>query len=153
VVDKSVQLLSAKKNSLTIKTLLDVAKRASVTQYEHQQVDDYEYCKKKQPDEPTGTGNAICELSEPTPPLPPLPPVVLPAVVREKREALSSKLGSETVRRLKRSLIWPWPYYSDDVDALYMFDEAGLYVLSDLTLESRPCRRRYVPYLDDVSRV
>ncbi|XP_071524048.1 murinoglobulin-2-like isoform X2 [Panulirus ornatus] len=46
------------------------------------------------------------------------------------------------------SVIWPPqppPYYYYDsafVDALKMFDESGLYIFTDLTVETRPCERQ-----------
>ncbi|XP_069170765.1 alpha-2-macroglobulin-like [Procambarus clarkii] len=37
-------------------------------------------------------------------------------------------------------------YYSEYVDALHMFDNSGLFVFSDLTLETRPCEEERRPY-------
>lgn len=34
---------------------------------------------------------------------------------------------------------WMLPFYSDYVDALKMFDNSGIYFMSDLTTETRPC--------------
>ncbi|KAG7168925.1 Murinoglobulin-2-like 4, partial [Homarus americanus] len=36
---------------------------------------------------------------------------------------------------------WHQSYYSDYVDALSMFDNSGLYIFTDLTVETRPCEK------------
>nr|XP_053627741.1 alpha-2-macroglobulin-like [Cherax quadricarinatus] len=43
-------------------------------------------------------------------------------------------------------VIQTYSFYSDYVDALQMFDNSGLYVFTDLTVETRPCEQEQVYY-------
>ncbi|CAL4123430.1 unnamed protein product, partial [Meganyctiphanes norvegica] len=63
------------------------------------------------------------------------PPVI------EEVDALVPDDAAEASRQ-KRSWWQPISYYSDYSDALKMFDLSGLYILSDLTVETRPCKQR-----------
>ena len=48
VVDKSVELLSSKHESLSIQKIFELAEQSEVGEWENQQIDDYEYCRKKE---------------------------------------------------------------------------------------------------------
>ncbi|KAB7500968.1 Alpha-2-macroglobulin-like protein 1, partial [Armadillidium nasatum] len=139
VVDKSVELLTPKKYLLTIKRLLNLVQKASVKSYDYQQVNDFEYCQNQQ------TDGGLLSNPETTPPSTisstssststtssstssSTSSTTSTPCKRKKREAVPSNVKSENLRRSKRSLIggpvFPL-YYSDDVDALHMCDEAG----------------------------
>ncbi|KAK8754666.1 hypothetical protein OTU49_017522, partial [Cherax quadricarinatus] len=45
------------------------------------------------------------------------------------------------------NIIRRYSFYSDYVDALQMFDNSGLYVFTDLTVETRPCEERVYYHL------
>ncbi|CAL4121694.1 unnamed protein product, partial [Meganyctiphanes norvegica] len=45
----------------------------------------------------------------------------------------------EENERIKRSIFGGWSSYTEEKDAITAFDDSGVYVLSDLTLETRPC--------------
>ncbi|KAF2359246.1 hypothetical protein FHG87_009994 [Trinorchestia longiramus] len=159
IVDRSVELLSASKDSLTMDTIFGLAETARIRPWEESQINDYEYCRKKYGDD---------DEKEPIVPLPmlmpgpipvevpaepalmddPLPPMegefpITEGTSKLDKEDLPVVVDEEVPARRKRSILFRPGRYSDLVDALKMFDEAGLHAISDLTLETRPCKRHH----------
>nr|BAR45620.1 alpha-2-macroglobulin 3 [Vargula sp. RS-2014] len=62
---------------------------------------------------------------------------------RKKNEAEMEKLESISNKN-KRSLFWG-PYYGSSADSITAFDIAGLIVMTDLLLETRPCHTVHGP--------
>ena len=107
-MDKSVQLLAAKNNELTVTKLLEIAERSSVNSGgDNVMTNDYEYCKKKKEEEEGGVeGDGIEETFD--------GPFILPGA----RPSPNQGRG-----RIYRSI--PRRYfslYSEDIDALHMLD-------------------------------
>ncbi|RXG60417.1 Alpha-2-macroglobulin-like protein 1 [Armadillidium vulgare] len=125
VVDKSVQLLSNNKNSLTMKKLLKLTRRASAASSSGRR-------KNRREKRAVKPFAGICDSLKirnyfllhrlPT--------------AEKKRDTLPTKLRSKRVRRDNRC---HGSYNSDYVDASVMFRKAGVHVLSDLKLKTRPC--------------
>ncbi|XP_018026231.1 alpha-2-macroglobulin isoform X3 [Hyalella azteca] len=169
IVDKSVELLSASQNSLTLDAVFELAEQANVRSWEESQIDNNEYCRKLNPPEanpadPSPPGPIPIPLPRPVPFMPADEPAqdepIANSETPEKESGKDDKTvvvpgetpsvpataaGGETTTRSRRSIApWPWHYNrynSDMVDALKMFDEAGLFVISDLKLETRPCQQ------------
>ncbi|KAK8391913.1 hypothetical protein O3P69_017494 [Scylla paramamosain] len=119
VVDKSVELLQSNEDSLTLEGVFKVAERAMVGNEENSQINDGEYCREKMKNEGTDT-------TEPGPPGQPIP-----------------FAAEEPAGVVKRSIWNPYGnYYTKDVDAIKMFEKSGLFVFTDLKVETRPCQFR-----------
>ncbi|XP_068249990.1 alpha-1-inhibitor 3-like [Palaemon carinicauda] len=88
VVDKSVELLSPRQDTLTVDSFFLDDYRYNLQPWNYPQVNDYNYC----------------------------------------RSLLQLDLGEGR-----------YNYYTDYVDALHTFDQSGLYIFTDLQVETRPC--------------
>ncbi|XP_064089811.1 alpha-1-inhibitor 3-like [Macrobrachium nipponense] len=91
VVDKSVELVSGREDTVTVDSFFVNDNHYNLNPWSHQQVDDYKHC----------------------------------------RRQLQTDLEDEGM----------YNYYTDYVDTLRMFDQSGLYIFTDLTLETRPCAK------------
>ncbi|XP_064089812.1 alpha-1-inhibitor 3-like [Macrobrachium nipponense] len=91
VVDKSVELVSPRQDTVTVDSFFLDDFRYNLQPWTFPQVDDYNYC----------------------------------------RRQLQVDIGEEG----------RYNYYTDYVDTLHIFDQSGLYVFTDLKLETRPCVR------------
>ncbi|KAK3869384.1 hypothetical protein Pcinc_025300 [Petrolisthes cinctipes] len=112
VVDKSVELLSSTSDPLTVSGVFGMVEQTMVHSHVNPQVDDNKYCQKKLGN-PTTPSSDLDDTREPDPFFPrPMP------------------------------FYYPRDYYTEYVDALKMFDDSGLFVFSDLTVETRPCKER-----------
>ncbi|KAG0728379.1 Alpha-1-inhibitor 3 [Chionoecetes opilio] len=129
VVDKSVELLASNEDSLTLDGVFEVAERVMVGDNENTQIDDNEYCREHHPHgaEPLPTPRPRPPFPFPPPPGPPSRPV---------------PFAAEDPARVARRSIWhpPGTYSTNQVDAIKMFDKSGLFVFTDLKVESRPCQ-------------
>ncbi|KAK4325632.1 hypothetical protein Pmani_003801 [Petrolisthes manimaculis] len=112
VVDKSVELLSSTSDPLTVSQVFGMVEQTMVPSHVNPQVDDNKYCKKM--------------LRNPTTPSP------VPEDTSEPDPFFFRP----------RPYYYPMDYYTEYVDALKMFDDSGLFVFSDLTVETRPCKER-----------
>ncbi|XP_069170675.1 alpha-1-inhibitor 3 isoform X3 [Procambarus clarkii] len=70
---------------------------------------------------------------------------------RKKRERIASAKPESS--NIEFVIVDPGRYYyhSEYVDALHMFDNSGLFVFSDLTLETRPCEEERRHYFESVN--
>ncbi|XP_068236577.1 alpha-1-inhibitor 3-like isoform X6 [Palaemon carinicauda] len=133
VVDKSVELLSSENDKMTLEEVFSLVEESMVKEHDNPQANDFEYCVKKhgtRHSEPRGPPGQN-DFSE-------LPRGPIPSPFDAPRD--------------KRS-VWMPIYYSDYVDAMGIFDKSGIYFLSDLTAETRPCEERvyydYETHIDD----
>jgi len=134
IVDKSVELLNTQE-SLTVKKVFESAEESQVATFDLSQINDREYCSKIMPDKK----EPVERTPDFMPPGPPGPPGLIPLEIPEPPLALARKRRSSPP-------IYPGGhrYYTTEFkDALAMFDEAGLHVLSDLVIETRPCSSYY----------
>lgn len=124
VVDKSVELLQSNEDSLTLEGVFKVAEKAIVGDHDNSQIDDHEYCREKMKNEEPDT------TEPPGWPFPPVQPIPF--------------ADEEPAGVVKRSVYRPpyGDYYTEDVDAIKMFEKSGLFVFTDLKVETRPCQIR-----------
>ncbi|CAG0894419.1 unnamed protein product [Darwinula stevensoni] len=116
VVDKSVELLRPGEQ-LNVQKVFQALEPFQITEYQPPvQSNRIEYCLDKNDDNP----------SFPVP-MPAVPDLGAPVQQQELAE------------RKKRSFFGRPIYHASHADAILAFDKAGLLVLSDLTLETRPC--------------
>ncbi|XP_046398811.1 alpha-2-macroglobulin-like protein 1 isoform X2 [Ischnura elegans] len=145
-VDKSITFLG-KQNNINRESVF-----SRLEQYEiddnspPRQTDDMEYCKKKAEEEVTTKTD-----EDPPEALPTAIPAAIPessVMVEEKpkpvaseREELDSTVQEEMElrKRRKRRIFFRPPASSKYVDALKAFDDFGVIVMTDLTMETRPC--------------
>lgn len=144
VVDRSVELLQSNEDSLTLEGVFKVAEKAIVGDQENSQINDHEYCREKMKNEEPDT-------TEPSPPGWPFPPGPPRPPVQPIPFADEEPAGV-----VKRS-VYRHPhgdYYTEDVDAIKMFEKSGLFVFTDLKVETRPCqiRERIIYYRRPVAR-
>ncbi|XP_042229017.1 alpha-2-macroglobulin-P-like isoform X2 [Homarus americanus] len=105
VVDKSTELLSVRKDPITLDTLFDYVDVYKIYPWINSQVNDYLYCRDQ--------FNVLLPVLQPGESIAILPPF----------------RGTD------------YDYYTNYVDALKMFDDSGLYIFTDLTVETRPCEK------------
>ncbi|CAH1797987.1 unnamed protein product [Owenia fusiformis] len=140
VVDKSLTILKASENMDFSKVFGILEESDSDTYYEDS---DYEYCEKKlaeedDDDEDEDDNIAIDEE------FPPLPDIGIP-LADDGPAPPGAPVQSERGAPRKKRSYWR-PNYSDQYDAIRAFQAAGLAVLSDLEIETRPCLKRDYHY-------
>jgi len=163
IVDKSVELLSAGQDSMTVADIFRILDETDINDYEANQIDNNEYCKDKTPEEKIPTPPMIPEpmpIDGPIPFVPdepiaaadeelPAPEIVVddtnnPNVFLLEDEGTLLP-ASTPVERKKRSSPPIYPggsrFGSDVTDAVKMFQNAGTLVLTNYSLETRPCTR------------
>lgn len=125
VVDKSTELLSPQPDPISLDEIFSFVDDYKIPPWINSQVNDNDYCSKKAFEE---------------------------AQAKAEAEAAEAAEAAEGPGIAEKIFVVPPPrrnYYSYYVDALKMFDDAGLHVISDFTIETRPCEkdeRNYVSF-------
>ncbi|XP_071547683.1 alpha-2-macroglobulin-like protein 1 [Panulirus ornatus] len=118
VVDKSTELLTSSSDPITQARLFKNLEEYKIYPWFHSQSDDHEYCKRKD------------------------------------KMSLFRPLKDEDFLVPDQDVLVPLPlppgeyiYYSDFVDALKIFDDSGLYIFTDLNIQTRPCKKEQQPFI------
>ncbi|XP_042884512.1 alpha-1-inhibitor 3-like isoform X2 [Penaeus japonicus] len=116
VVDKSTELLTPQPDPISLDEIFNYVDDYKIYPWVNSQVNDFRYCEKKAFEE-----------------------------ARLKAEAATAAQADGLVSPIIQP-IRPRNYYTYYVDALKMFDDSGLHVISDFTIETRPCEEEDQQY-------
>ncbi|XP_069952469.1 alpha-2-macroglobulin-like [Cherax quadricarinatus] len=145
VVDKSVELLSSKNDHLTVDRVFEIVEKSMIQKTENPQVDDYIFCARrdwKHDKEPSGPPSVPAGIPGSNfPEAVPFNPELEPAGVPVEDLTAVRMLSQHFLVKRSGAMRWRLFSYSDEVDALKIFDNAGLYFFTDLITETRPCTR------------
>ncbi|XP_076068941.1 alpha-1-inhibitor 3-like isoform X2 [Oratosquilla oratoria] len=161
IVDKSVELLSNQHDDLTVDKVFDQIHRFQLNEYIHSQTDDFTYCSRLLGNitEPETSTEPIILPTE-IGPLTENRPISFPEddfdIDEEATEIPETDTPEDDRVRRRRSIFPPFfqRYISDYADTLRILDFSGLHFITDLTVETRPCRKDEANFiLESVSSI